>query len=302
MGPAWLRGVFPPVATPFAADGSLAAPVPGYFEHLAESGIDGVVVLGSNGEAPLLDERERLTWIRAARRSLPKPLRLVAGTGVNGTGATIRLTEAAAEAGAEAALVITPSYYRRNITVEALTAHYRAVAEASSIPIIIYNVPVFSGFDLPAEWLPAIASHPNVVGIKDSSGDLDRIRRIRAAMGPEFIVLSGAGERLMQAIEAGADGGIVALANVAPLACARVRAASFGGDRAVATQVQASVANVGVALTTRFGIPGLKAALRLQGYDHGPPRSPLRPLAKADLEALRALLEAAQLLTESRPR
>jgi dihydrodipicolinate synthase/N-acetylneuraminate lyase len=227
---------------------------------------------------------------------------LVAGTGVNGTRPTIQLTQAAAQAGAEAALVVTPSYYRRDLTVDALTAHYRAVAEASPIPIVLYNVPVFTGFDLPVDWLPAIASHPNVVGIKDSSGDLERLRRIRAGMGADFIVLSGAGERLMQAMEAGADGGIVALANVAPLACARIRAASLGGDRTVAAQVQASVTNVGVALTTRFGIPGLKAALRLQGYDHGPPRSPLRPLAEADIETLRSLLEEAHLLPERKPR
>jgi 4-hydroxy-2-oxoglutarate aldolase len=296
MGPAWLRGVFPPVATPFAADGALAGPVPGFFEHLAESGLDGVVLLGSNGEAPLVDDRERLDWITAARASLPKSLRLIAGTGVNGTRATIRLTRDAAAAGAEAALVITPSYYRRDIAAEALAAHYGAVAEASPIPILIYNIPVYSGFDLPAEWVPALAAHPNVVGIKDSSGDLERIRRIRAAMGPDFVVLAGAGEQLMQAIEAGADGGIAALANVAPLHCARIRTAMLGGDRSAAARLQARIAPVGPALTVRYGIPGLKAALQLQGFDHGPPRGPLRRLAAADVAVLRALLDDAGLL------
>src|SRR5207245_9084913 len=117
MGPAWVRGVLPPVATPFAADGTLAGPVPGFFEHLAESGLDGVVVLGSNGEAPLLNDRERLEWITAVRASLPKPLRLIAGTGVNGTRATTGLTRAAAAAGVAAALVITLAYDRLEICV-----------------------------------------------------------------------------------------------------------------------------------------------------------------------------------------
>lgn len=294
MAPAWLRGVFPPVATPFTADGALAAPVPGFFEHLAASGLDGIVALGSNGEAPLLEERERLDWLTAVRRSLPKPLRLIAGTGVNGTQATIRLTREAAAAGAEAALVITPSYYRRDVTQEALAVHYRDVAEASPIPILIYNVAVYSGFDLPPEWLPAVA-HPNVAGIKESSGDVERIRRIRSTMGTDFIVLAGAGEQLMQAMEVGADGGIAALANVAPLACARIRAAMLGGDRAAAARLQERIAPLGFAVTARYGIPGLKAALRLQGFDHGPPRGPLRPLPAPDIETLRSLLEDADL-------
>src|SRR2546428_1515826 len=125
MGPAWLRGVFPPVATPFSADGALAGPVPGFLEHLAESGLDGVVVLGSNGEAPLLNDRERLDWITAMRSSLPKPLRLIAGTGVNGTRATIGLTRAAAPAGPGAALVITPPHSRRGTPAGSLAAPCR---------------------------------------------------------------------------------------------------------------------------------------------------------------------------------
>jgi len=296
MAPAWLRGVFPPVATPFAADGALAGPVPGFFEHLAQAGLEGVVVLGSNGEAPLLDERERLDWIATVRQSLPPPLRLIAGTGVQGTRNTIRLTREAAAAGAEAALVITPSYYRRDISAEALASHYQAVAEASPIPILIYNIPIYSGFDLPADWVPSLAVHPNLAGIKESSGDLERIRRIRASMGPGFIVLAGAGEQLMQAMEAGADGGIAALANVAPLECARIRAAMVGADRGAAARVQARIAAVGPALTVRYGIPGLKAALAMQGFDHGPPRGPLQPLGAPDLAIIRSLLDDAGLL------
>jgi 4-hydroxy-2-oxoglutarate aldolase len=291
--------MFPPVATPFEADGSLAGPVPGFFEHLAQAGLDGVVVLGSNGEAPLLDDSERLQWITAVHRVLPAPLHLIAGTGVQGTRSTIRLTRAAAAAGAEAALVITPAYYRHQVTEEALRAHYHAVAAASPVPILIYNIPAFSGFDLPAEWLPILAAHPNLVGIKESSGDVERIRRIRTLMGPDFVVVAGAGEQLMAAMEAGADGGIAALANVAPAECARIHTAQLTGDRATAARLQARIAPVGPAVTARFGVAGLKAALAMQGYDHGPPRSPLQPLREPELRLLRSLLDDAGLLTTS---
>lgn len=301
MAPAWMRGLFAPVATPFAADGALASPVVGFFAHLATAGLAGIVVLGSTGEAPLLDDRERLEWLDLVRQSVPQPLRLIAGTGANGTRTTIRLTRDAAAAGAEAALVITPFYYRRDLTQEALAAHYHTVAEASPIPILIYNVPTNTGFDLPLEWLPAVASHPNIAGIKESSGDLERVRRIRSAMGSDFVVLAGAGEQLMAAMEAGADGGIAALANLAPVACARIRLAMVARDRAAAAPVQAGIEPLGLALNKRFGVPGIKKALQLQGFDHGPPRSPLRPLGAADTETMRTLLETAGLLVRVAP-
>src|SRR3979409_2179897 len=148
MGAAWLSGIFPPIATAFAADGALRPPATGFLEFLRDGGLDGVVALGSHGEAgpPTASElRAGLGW---ARRALPAPLRLIAGTGAESTRATIERTRAAAAEGAEAALVIAPSYFRRQLTAEALRAHYHGVAEASPIPILIYNVPMHMGYDL----------------------------------------------------------------------------------------------------------------------------------------------------------
>jgi 4-hydroxy-2-oxoglutarate aldolase len=296
MGFPWLRGVFPPIPTPFTSDGALATPVRPFLEHLRDAGIDGVVALGSNGEAVSLSDRERLDWVVALRAAMPAPLRLIVGTGAQSTRATIELTRAAASAGAEAALVITPSFYRRDLTAAAQLAHFETVAEQSPIPIIVYNVPGNTGVDLPAEWFLALPPHPNIVGIKDSSGDLAKLARIHHGLRNELVLLAGVGEQLADAMAAGADGGVPALANLAPAACARIRAAMAVNDVPVARRLQDQVAPVGRALSTRDGIARLKAALQMLGFDHGLPRPPLPPFPEVERPALRAILERAALL------
>jgi dihydrodipicolinate synthase/N-acetylneuraminate lyase len=296
MGARWLAGIFPPIATAFAPDGALRPPPAGFLEFLSDGGLDGVVALGSNGEAAQLTEAERLQAIGNVRNALPPPLRLIAGTGAESTRATIERTRAAAAEGAEAALVIAPSYFRRQLTVEALRAHYHAVAEASAIPILIYNVPVHMGYDLGAEWIVRLAGHANIAGIKDSSGDIARLPRLREQLGTNFILLAGAGEKLLDALEAGADGAIAALANLAPHACAGIRKAWREHHLDQARPLQGTIAPLGEALSGGYGVPGLKAALRLLGYDHGDPRVPLPPLAATQLPTLRRLLEDAKLM------
>src|SRR6202048_184319 len=231
MGAPWLSGIFPPIATAFAPDGALRPPADGFLEFLRDGGVDGVVALGSNGEAANLTETERLQFIGWVRRALPAPLRLIAGTGAESTRATIDRRRAPAAEGAEAALVIAPSYFRRQLTVEALRAHYHAVAEASPIPILIYNVPVHMGYDLGADWIARLAGHANIAGIKDSSGDIARLPRLREQLGPDFILLTGAGEKLLDALDAGADGAIAALAHPAPAASAGIGTAWRGHPR-----------------------------------------------------------------------
>jgi dihydrodipicolinate synthase/N-acetylneuraminate lyase len=296
MGARWLAGIFPPIATPFAPDGALRPTPAGFLEFLRDGGLDGVVALGSNGEAAQLTEAERLQAISGVRSALPPPLRLIAGTGAESTRATIERARAAAAEGAEAALVIAPSYFRRQLTVESLRAHFHAVAEASPIPILIYNVPVHMGYDLGAEWIVRLAGHANIAGIKDSSGDIARLPRLREQLGPDFILLTGAGEKMVGALEAGADGAIAALANLAPHASAGIRQAWLERHADQARQLQRTITPLGEALTGGYGVPGLKAALRLLGYDHGDPRVPLPPLPATELPALRRLLEDAKLM------
>jgi dihydrodipicolinate synthase/N-acetylneuraminate lyase len=296
MDAAWLKGVFPPIATAFAPDDALQPPPKGFFEYLRAGGLDGVVALGSNGEAANLTEEERVRWVEMVRAALPEPLRLIAGTGAESTISTIERTRAAAAAGAEAALVIAPSYFRRHLTAESLRAHYHALAEASPIPILIYNVPVHMGYDLDAEWIVRLAGHPNIAGLKDSSGDIARLPGLRHQLGADFILLTGSGERMVDALSAGADGAIAALANVTPGTTATIRRAWISGEADQARQHQRGIAPLGEALTRRYGVPGLKAAVRMLGYDHGDPRRPLPPLDAGELSALRRLLEAARLL------
>src|SRR5205814_320393 len=268
MGENWLRGIFPPIATAFTADGGLRPPPSGFFAHLRDGGLDGVVALGSNGEATHLTETERLQWVRAVRTALPAPLRLIVGTGAESTLATIERTRAAAA----------------------------EVADASPIPILIYNVPVHMGYDLGAEWIVRLTGHRNVAGLKDSSGDIARLPGLRAQLGPDFVVLAGAGEKMVDALAAGADGAIAALANLAPAASAGIRRSWLEGRADQARQQQHTIAPLGEALTRRYGVPGLKAALRMLGYDHGDPRPPLPPLPAVELPNLRRLLEEAQLM------
>src|SRR5437016_5874912 len=286
MGVAWLRGVFPPIATAFAPDGPLRPPPARFLEHLRDGGLDGVVALGSNGEAAQLSDGERLEWIRSVRTTLPTPLRLIAGTGAESTSATIARTRAAAAEGAQAALVIAPSYFRAQLTADTLRAHYHAVADASPIPILIYNVPLHMGYDLGAEWITGLTGHRNIVGLKDSSGDIGRLSGLRARLGADFVLLAGAGEKMVDALAAGADGAIAALANLAPAASAGIRRAWLDGRADQAAQQQRTIAPLGEALTRGYGVPGLKAGLRMLGYDHGDPRPPLPPLPAAELPNL----------------
>src|SRR6184192_523388 len=296
MGIAWLAGIFPPIATAFAPDATLRPPAAGFLEYLRDGSLDGVVALGSNGEAAHLTEAERLRYIGWVRDALPAPLRLIAGTGAESTQATIERTRAAAAEGAGAALVIAPSYFRRQLTAETLRAHYHSVAEASPIPILIYNVPVHMGYDLGPDWIVRLTGHANIAGLKDSSGDIARLPGLRKALGPDFVLLAGAGEKLVDALEAGADGAIAALANLAPHTSAAIAKAWSEGRADQARQQQRTIAPLGEALTRGYGVPGLKAALRMLGYDHGDPRPPLPPLPSAELPNLRRLLEEAQLM------
>lgn len=290
----WLAGLFPPIPTAFSPDGELAPVVRPFLDYLAAGGVDGVVALGSNGEAASLSDQERLRWLREVRAALPG-LRLLAGTGADSTRATIERTLAAADAGAEAALVITPFYYRGDLTVDAVLSHFEKVASASPIPILIYNVPAHTGWDFhPAGWASKLAAHLGIAGIKDSSGDLARLPLLRSASGPDFVILVGAGERMADALAAGADGAIAALANLAPAACAGILRAARAGKSAA--ELQRRIAPLGEALSRRLRVPGLKAALALMGFDHGPPRPPLPALSQAELPGLKRLLEDAQLL------
>jgi 4-hydroxy-2-oxoglutarate aldolase len=292
-----LEGIFPPIPTPFDADGDID--LPALADNLgwwSRFDLAGIVVLGSNGEAVLLDEAEKLRLVEAARAGTPEDRAVIAGTGLQSTRATIALTRAVADAGADFALVLPPSYYKGQTTDAALERHFRAVADASPIPVVLYNVPACTGIDLSAELIVGLAGHGNIVGLKESSGDVVKLGRIRGEAGERIRLLAGSADFLLPALTVGAVGGVLALANVAPEACIGIHRRFAEGDVEGAGALQLRMIPPNVAVTRRWGVPGLKAAMEMLGLRGGPVRPPLLPLDEAQRGALRSILIEARIL------
>lgn len=292
-----LRGVFPPVTTPFSADGDIDVKrLRENIKKYNQTKISGYVMNGSTGESVLLgwDEIEKL-W-GAARDAAGSDKQMIAGTGAESTAETIRHTKRAAAIGFDAALVRTPSYYKPSMTFEAETAHFFRVADASPIPVLIYSVPVFTNYIVEAPLVAKLATHPNIAGIKDSSGNVERMMEIVASTPKEFNALTGSALTLSEALEAGAMGAILAIACVVPEACVDLYEASRRGEKERVEQIKKQAITPAANLVTKFGIAGLKWAMDRLGYYGGQPRSPLLPVsneAKPELESILASFGAA---------
>ncbi|HEX7593618.1 MAG TPA: dihydrodipicolinate synthase family protein [Anaerolineae bacterium] len=294
-----LEGVFPPIPTPFDADGNLLLDkVKSNIALWNKTGLHGYVVLGSNGEAVMLTEAEKAALWQAARDAIPRDKLFLIGAGVESTRNCIALAKRAAELGADAAMFVTPNYYKAEMKPVALINHYRVIADASPIPTIIYNMPIATGIDIDAATVIALAQHPNIIGIKDSSGNVAKFGEIIRAVRPEFSVIAGSGSYLYPALCVGAKGTVAALANVAPRECLAIYDAFRAGEHAKARELQLKMIPLNAAVTTRWNIPGLKAALEElnQGYYGGAPRLPLRPLGDEDRRALRQIMKDAGVL------
>jgi 4-hydroxy-2-oxoglutarate aldolase len=281
-----LKGIIPPMVTPFNPSGvvqydSFERNVDKYIEK----GIQGFLVLGSNGESVYLEHSEKLKLIEAARKRIPASMMLLAGTGVESTGATIALTKEAAERGVDAVLVKNPFYFKSQMTFDVYMAHYTAVADASPVPVVVYNVPVFTGVPLHAKLIIELSKHPNIRGLKDSSGDVKLIQEVVWSTR-NFPVLAGSAPTLFSAMTAGAQGGIVALACAGPAAALALYQAFIAGDYKRTGIIQRIIATSASAVTEKYGIAGLKAAMELEGFESGVPRRPLLPIKPNDREDL----------------
>jgi 4-hydroxy-2-oxoglutarate aldolase len=364
-----LHGIFPPITTPFYPDDNV------YFKKL-ESNVErysrtpcaGIVVLGSTGEAILLSDQERRDVLKSAREATAPGKVLIAGTGVESAIETLRLTEYAADLGYDIAMVRTPHFYKKQMQPAAILAFYRTVADRSPLPVIIYNFPQVTGYDIPAELVIELAEHPNLIGIKESSGDVEKVRKMvegtqhikrsatvtetfeaatprmlvaatngggelvqvgalagsgsssdsanagSKASGPRsgkpssagvnvvgnlktrqkevgFQILVGAAQKLHPSLDAGAAGGILAFACVAPTACYEIYAAWKEGDAELARLKQDRIAVVAQKIVGEFGIPGVKYGMDFNGYFGGPARLPLLPITgdvKSEVERLLA--------------
>jgi 4-hydroxy-2-oxoglutarate aldolase len=298
-----LGGIYPPLPTFFDADEALdLATLREHVRRLRDRGITRFVALGSNGEAVHLDDAERRQAISTIRAAAGPASQVLAGAGALSTRATIALCHLAAECGADAALVLPPHYYRSQMTTLALRAHYRAVADASPMPVILYNMPAnAAGVDLDAETIITLSAHPKIIGVKDSSGNVAKLAEVAASAHEGFAVLAGSADFLLPALVVGAVGAIAALANIAPAECLELERLYTTGDLLAARALQARLIPVNAAVTSAYGVAGLKAALHFTAQYGGDPRRPLAPLGDDARVRLRSLLAAADLLHTMRP-
>lgn len=296
-------GTYLPVPTPFdPVTGDLdvvafRANLRRWFEHP----VAGVLLAGSTGESVFLEDEERRALLEAARNVVPPEAWVIMGTGAESTRTTVRLCREAADGGADAVLVSPPAYYKGAMTPEALVRHYRAVADASPLPVLVYQVPLrMSTLDLPTGLVAELSSHENVVGIKDSRGKLDLVGELVEQCDEDFSVLVGSGALLYGALETGAAGGIVAVGLLATAEAAAIHAAFQAGDAARAGRLQERIAPVHDRIVVGMGVPGIKAALDLLGLHGGEPRRPLAPLPDERRAEVRSVLTEAGLL-EAQP-
>ena len=290
-----LKGIFPPVVTPFNRRGEVDR---GLFrdnlQRYVGIGLGGIVVAGSTGEAPYLTERERLGLVEVAREIVKPPEVLVVGTGLESTRETLQLSREAIRRGADALLVVTPNYYKSRMDATALTAHYRAVADGVRRPVLIYSIPQFTGIHIEAATIAALSRHPNIRGLKESSGDLGFVKRILRRVAPGFRVLVGSVVILLDALGAGAAGGVLGQADFAPDLCVGVYEAFLQRRLETARGLQRRLMPLAARVNALYGVSGVKAAMDLAGYAGGAPRAPLVPLNAAARRTVAAALKEAR--------
>ena len=286
-----MDGLGVPLATPFDdADDVDHDALAELVSWVTDRGVDFLVPCGSNSESELLTADERAAVVETVTDSAPVDISVLAGTGSPGLRETLEATGRAADAGADGALVVTPFYYKHG---EAdVEAYYREVADASPLPVYLYSVPKYTGHALAPRTVESLATHPNVAGMKDSTGDLGAFQRIRAFTDDEeFELLVGSGSVFAAALDAGADGGVLALANVAPGRAAEIADRHATGDDDAARAVNREVVELNHAVTARYGVPGLKAAMRSRGAPAGTVRSPHRPVDEDTVDELESLVD-----------
>jgi len=286
-----LTGVFAPLPTPFDdRDQVDLARMRAAFPRWLASPLTGFVVLGSNGEAALMDDVECDRVVGEARTLVPATRPLIVGAGRESTQATVRATRRAAELGADAVLVRTPSFFKSQMTGEAFIRHYTAVAETSPVPVLLYNFTAVTGVNLLPATAARLAEHPNIYGMKESGSDISQIAELVTLTPTTFSVLAGSASTFYAALCAGVSGGILALAGLLPAACVRLFELARDKRYDEARALQQQLVPVARLISTGHGVPGLKAALRLIGCDVGRPRPPLTPVADTTVAALHEAL------------
>ncbi|NLO58413.1 MAG: dihydrodipicolinate synthase family protein [Synergistaceae bacterium] len=287
-----VHGIFAPIATAFDASGEVDYSV--FAENTVSFGatkLSGLVVLGSNGEFTLLSHEEKVKLVETARNHLPADKMVIAGTGCESFRETLQLTKESAAVGADVALVVTPNYYKKDMNEAALGKFYTMLADASPIPVMIYNMPGNSGVNVPSSLTLKLAAHPNITGIKDSGGNIVQISEVLAKAPEGFSVFAGSGSYLLATLLLGGVGGTLAVANVVPNYCAEIQENFGKGDLEKARKMQLALLPLNAAVTSRFGIGGMKAAMDMVGFKGGLPRLPILPAGEETRKEIARILK-----------
>ena len=290
-----LRGIFPPIPTTFDDRGDLdTAAIASNVRQWMTTGLKGILALGSNGEAGFVDEDESDRVVTAVRAAMPADRLLLVGAGRESTRATMAATRRAADLGADAVLIRTPSFFKSQMTSDALMKHYVAVADASPVPTLLYNLPGPTGISLTLPLIQSLADHPNVIGVKETSPELDRLGQFAAVRPERFSVMCGWAPVVYPALVSGATGAILAVANVLPDETVTLFEHVRAGRHADALALQRRLTPIAQMVSTTYGVAGLKAALDLVGYRGGPVRAPLLPISDRVRSEIEQAIEAAR--------
>jgi 4-hydroxy-2-oxoglutarate aldolase len=286
-----LQGIFPALTTPFDHNGEIyKTKILHNVEKFNRVGLTGYTVCGSTAETPLLSALERLELMRLVKQAAAPGRILIAGVGAESVHETVQMANCAAEIGFDVALALTPFYYRTQMhRPDTQALYFRAVADRSKLPVLIYNIPQVTGYDLPVDTIAELSHHPNIIGMKDSSGNLDKMRLTVKAVKPGFQTLCGAGGAFYEAFQIGASGAILAIANPLPYTCVTIWEAFRTREEEAGKNWQERILPAAKLIATKHGIPGLKHAMDLNGYYGGPPRLPFvapSPEAKTEVESV----------------
>jgi 4-hydroxy-2-oxoglutarate aldolase len=291
-----LQGIMPPIATPFINDEVAYDKLAINFSKWNKTGLSGFVVMGSNGESVFLTRAEKLKLVEEVRKNISAEKLLIAGTGSDSIKESISLSNDSAERGADYVLILTPSFYKSEMKPAAYLKYFNTVADNIKVPLIIYNVPKFTGVDIEAETVAKLSEHKNIAGIKNSSENIRQTLEIINQTPKDFATIIGTASVLYSGLTAGAVGGILALANIAPEECIQIQKLIDDGKHTDAVELQKRMLPVNKAITAKYGVAGLKAAMDMLGYFGGEPRAPLSALSNSDLQQLKQILFSSKLL------
>jgi 4-hydroxy-2-oxoglutarate aldolase len=293
-------GIYTPIVTPFTADGEIdSSAIASNVDRYLASPLTGLVVLGSNGEAAQLEDGEADEVIAVVRARVPRGRPMLVGAGRESTRATIAASKRAAALGADAVMARTPSFYKPQMTTENFVRHYTEVADASPVPVLLYNVTMYTGVNLLPDAVERLSEHPNIAGLKDSGNDMLQIADYLSRAKPGFTVLAGAAPTLFTAAALGVHGAVLALAGLVPDLCVQLFEHVKAGRVNEARALQRRLMPIARSIGPIYGVPGLKAALDLLGLKGGTPRAPLRSVAPSVVETLRSQLAALDLIKET---